>query len=416
MKTKNILAYILLFSTLLFTACNSFEEESDAGEVNEIDVKISVQSLVPGVTSYEGFSITFKNVKYGTVYTSELSESSVTQLKVIPGIYQIDVSGEFIDESHDTYLLNGNKVNFPVVENGSTIDITVNGLRKNDLIFKEIFYAGTANNYFRNQFYEIYNNSEDQIIYLDGVHFANLAPLTATTKLPLWPAEDGDRYVYAERVWKFPGNGTDYPLAPGESCVISQFAANHQLPQYNPNSPINGFSSEFEFNMDNKNYPDQPAEDMVHVFYDGLAIKGSLPQYLTSVFGGAYVIFKPLAGDVYDPVNDTSMRTKDLSVTATKLYAKIPITYVIDAVEAGHNESMLTAKRVPAALDRGMTYVGATYNSLGVARKKVGEHKDGTPILQDLNNSTEDFDRGVVPEFRRYGSKMPSWNHTLSNK
>lgn len=110
------------------------------------------------------------------------------------------------------------------------------------------------------------------------------------------------------------------------------------------------------------------------------------------------------------------MRTKDLSVTATKLYAKIPITYVIDAVEAGHNESMLTAKRVPAALDRGMTYVGATYNSLGVARKKVGEHKDGTPILQDLNNSTEDFDRGVVPEFRRYGSKMPSWNHTLSNK
>lgn len=417
MKTKNnILSYFLLFSSLLFAACNSFDEAADAKEVGEIEVNINVKSLVAGVTSYEGFTVSFKDVKYGTVYTSQLGQDSITHLKVVSGIYQIEVSGQYIDESHDTYQLNGNKLNYPVIENGMTIDITVNGLRKTDLIFKEIFYAGTAKNYFRNQFYEIYNNSEDQVIYLDGILFANLAPLTATTKLPLWPEEDGDDYVYAERVWKFPGNGTDYPLAPGESCVISQFAANHKLPQYNPDSPIDGSSSEFEFNMDNKNFPDQPAEDMVHVFYNGLSIKGTLPQYLTSVMGGAYAIFKPLAGDVYDPANDKTMQTTDLSSTATKLFAKVPIAYVIDAVEAGHNESMLNAKRIPAVLDMGMTYVGATYNSRSVTRKKIGEHKDGTPILQDTNNSTEDFERGVIPEFRRYGSKMPSWNHTLVNK
>ncbi|HUN02100.1 MAG TPA: DUF4876 domain-containing protein, partial [Niabella sp.] len=62
----------------------------------------------------------------------------------------------------------------------------------------------------------------------------------------------------------------------------------------------------------------------------------------------------------------------------------------------------------------GMTYVGATYNGLGVARKKIAENEDGTPVLQDTNNSTDDFDRGVVPMFRRYNSKMPSWNHTLN--
>jgi len=48
-----------------------------------------------------------------------------------------------------------------------------------------------------------------------------------------------------------------------------------------------------------------------------------------------------------------------------------------------------------------------------VARKKIGENEDGTPILQDTNNSTDDFDRGVKPMLRRYGAKMPSWNHTL---
>lgn len=70
-------------------------------------------------------------------------------------------------------------------------------------------------------------------------------------------------------MWKFPGNGTEYPLAPGESCIISQFAANHQLDIYNPQSPIDGSSSEFEFNMNNPNFPDQAAYDMQHVFYQG---------------------------------------------------------------------------------------------------------------------------------------------------
>ena len=239
------------------------------------------------------------------------------------------------------------------------------------------------------------------------------ASRTAKVSLPIWPSEDGDRYVYAERLWRFPGSGNEYPLKPGESCVISQFAANHQLDIYFPDSPINGFSSDFEFNMNNANFPDQPAYDMQHVFYDGKADMGRMPQYLTSVFGGAYVIFKAPSDGSYDPVNNTKLQTRDLSGTRTTLYAKVPISYVLDAVEAGPNAEMLNAKRVPAVLDAGMTYVGATYNSLGVARKKIAENEDGTPILQDTNNSTEDFDRGLKPEFRRYGAKMPSWNHTL---
>lgn len=414
MKIKDII-YLLCFP--LLAGCESFEDASNAEDVNEISVSIEVSSLVQGVESFDGFTVTFEDVKYGTVQSETISSEN-TDFTVIPGIYKIDVSGEFTDSSHDTYMLNGNKVNYPLVTDGEVIEITVNGLRQANLLFKEIYYAGSKTplntNYFRDQFYELYNNSEDEIIYLDGIYFASLYPVTATTTLPVWPEEDGENYAYADRVWKFPGTGTDYPLLPGESCVISQFAANHQLPQYNADSPVNGFPSEFEFNMNNPNFPDQPAFDMVHVFYNGQAAMGSVPQYLTSVFGGAYVLFKPLLGETYDPVNNPTLSTTNLASTSTRLYAKIPITYIIDAVEAGHNESMLTAKRVPAALDKGMTWVGATYNSLGVARKKIGEHADKTPLLQDTNDSTNDFDRGVSPEFRRYDSKMPAWNHTLS--
>ena len=56
---------------------------------------------------------------------------------------------------------------------------------------------------------------------------------------------------------------------------------------------------------------------------------GSIPQYLTSVFGGAYVIFRVPEGEAWDPVNDENMKTTDLSKPNSNVYyAKIHILMV----------------------------------------------------------------------------------------
>lgn len=419
MKTKYLFSYILLsVITFAFSACDSFDNAIDTKTVETIEIKIDVASLVPNIQTLDGLQVKLEDVKFGVTYTTSVVDGKADVQGVAPGIYKIDVWGNARDESNDVYMLSGNKLNYPLLNKSESLSINVDGLRESILIFKEIYYTGSKTalntNYFRDQFYEIYNNSEDQTVYLDGIYFANLTPSSATTKLPLWPESDGEKYVYAERVWKFPGSGTDYPLAPGESFVVAQYAANHQLPQYNPASPVDCSSAEFEFYMGSTTYTDQPAVNMLHVFYNNSALIGSVPQYLTSVFGGAYVMFKPLNGEQYDPVNTEELKTPDLNSTSSKppIYAKISRTYVIDAVEAVDNESKLSAKRMPASLDKGATYVGAIYNSLGVARKKVGDHADGTPILQDTNDSSDDFDRGVVPQFRRYNSKKPSWSQS----
>ena len=412
---RNLNKYIsavITVAILFLTACESFSDALKTKEVTPISVTVNSRFSLPGFDSAEGLKIVFSNYEEALKIEKEFTASSVTVDGLTPGLYSVVISGRLQNSEGVWYYLNGSLVNYPIVDGNSVIDISVNGMQISPLVFKEIFYSGTAKFYFRNQFYEIYNNSDRQL-YLDGIYFANLYPGKATTKLPIWPEEDGDRYVYAERVWKFPGEGTTYPLQPGESCVISQFAANHQLEIYNPDSPINGFSSEFEFNMNNPRFPDQPAYDMVHVFYDGLADMGRMPQYLTSVFGGAYVLFEVPEGESYDPVNDLSLQTKDLGSTRPDIFAKIPIEYVLDGVEAVDNDTKINAKRMPGVLDAGITTVNGTYNSLGVARKKIAENPDGTPVLQDTNNSTDDFDRQVVPMFRRYNSKMPAWNHTL---
>ncbi|MDY3789624.1 DUF4876 domain-containing protein [Bacteroides fluxus] len=414
---------IFVLTALALVSCEQFREANDAENIAPISVSVKLRLEMENLTLVEDLLVKFDNYNEGLHLEKGFRSENVQVDGIVPGIYTISVSGMATDREGGEYYLNGNLVNRALFDNGTSLELPLKGLKISPLVFKEIYYAGSRTPlnaaYFRDQFYEIYNNSAETQ-YLDGIYFANLTPGKATTSLPLWPEEDGDDYVYAERVWKFPGNGKEYPLASGESCVIAQFAANHKLQQYNPDSPVDCSSSEFEFNMNNPNFPDQPATDMVHVFYNGKSEIGRIPQYLTSVFGGAYVLFKVAEGDTWDPVNDLSMKTTDLRKPNSKnFYAKIPVRYVLDAVEAIDNESMVNAKRIPAVLDAGLTYVGATYCGLGVARKpsmnENGEflrRENGALIFQDGNNSTDDFEKKVVPELRRYGTGMPSWNHS----
>ncbi|CDD81755.1 putative uncharacterized protein [Bacteroides sp. CAG:462] len=408
-----------------FASCEDFKDANRAETVAPIEVSVNLTLDVTNVASTENFTVRFDNYDEDLHIAEEFDGIDAISVDgIIPGIYTVTVSGTVYNEEGDEYTVNGNIVNKAIYQSGTSLDITVQGLRVSPLLLKEIYYAGSRTPaggvYFRDQFYEIYNNSEETE-YLDGIYFANLTPGKSSTTLPVWPESDGNNYAYAERVWRIPGNGTDYPLAPGESCVISQFAANHQLQIYNPNSPIDGSVSEFEFNMNNASFPDQPAVDMVHVFYEGKADMGSIPQYLTSVFGPAIVIFKVPKGESYDPVNDPNLSTIDLSKPGSDTYyAKIPIGYVLDAVECIDNAAAIDAKRVPGVLDAGVTYVGSTYCGLGVARKpqtdENGEYvynAAGALLFRDTNNSTDDFEGGVVPMIRRYGTGMPAWNHTL---
>lgn len=420
MKLMKHICLSVTLASLLLSSCSSFSDAIDAEKVSYISVNVKTNLLISGLTDFTNLKIELKNYDEGLVITKTFAQE-LTVDSLIPGIYDILISGRADDENGESFLMSGSLAKVAILSDKKIVEMQADGVNIKPLVFSEIYYCGSKtplnSNWFRDQFYEIYNNSLEEI-YLDGLYFANLVPTATTTTIPTWPETDGSDYVYADRVWKIPGNGTDYPLAPGESFVIAQFAANQQLDIYNPTSPINCYNAEFEFNMNNANFPDQPAADMLHVFYNGKSDIGTVPQYLTSVFGGAYVIFKVPEGEVYDPVANLGLQTKDLSgnLSKTAIYAKIPIRYVLDAVEAGRNEADIQRKRVATILDAGMTYVGNTYIGQGVARKMIGQNDNGTPILQDTNNSTDDFERNVIPQFRRHGSQMPAWNHSLQGK
>ena len=421
---KRISLYLLACASVILTGCTqAFDNLSGAKEVENISVGVNVKIDIDDLESLSNLIVRLDNYEEDLHYTVTTTEENVVMNDVLPGIYTVSVSGTGLDNVGFEYLLNGSLVNVALTQNGQQMNIDLLGLKKSSLIFKELYFAGCrtakGTTYFKDNYYEVYNNSSNTV-YLDGMHITCLAPTRATTKLPVWPEEDGNKYCYGDRVWKVAGSGTDYPLQPGESVVFALFGANHQLEIYNPASPVDLSVAEFEFHFGHVNYPDQPAMNMEHVFCNGQKEITSGMQWLCSVFGPAMVIFRVPEGDVWDPVNDPNLSTKNLATTSKTLYAKIPIEYVLDAVECVDNDTYINAKRVPAVLDAGIAWVGSTYCGLSVTRKFATDENGnpeinafGAHVYMDTNNSSDDFECGVVPELRRHGAKMPSWNHSL---
>ena len=81
------------------------------------------------------------------------------------------------------------------------------GSVKGSLVFSEIYFCGSKPelgfSYFRDQFYEIANNT-CEVQYLDGLHFGHTDAIDFNKTRPIWPESDSGRYIYLDRVWKFP--------------------------------------------------------------------------------------------------------------------------------------------------------------------------------------------------------------------
>ena len=287
---KKINIYLLALIALVATSCTkAFDNLSDASEVTPITLKFNLNVEAEDLVGYD-LTLKLTNYDENLEYSFPATTTNIEATGIVPGIYTAVISGKGFSSNAEVseYLMNGSLVNEPFTTNGKSYTMTVKAGIKGNVIFKELYFCGVPSYYFRDQCYELYNNS-NSVVYLDGLHIANLAPSTATTSLPTW--EDGlENYVYAERVWKFPGNGTDYPLQPGESIIVAQHARNHQ--EANAESPVDLSGAEFEFYMGSTTYADMPAVNMDHVFYQGKADIGTVPQWLVSVFGGAYIIFK----------------------------------------------------------------------------------------------------------------------------
>lgn len=266
---------------------------------------------------------------------------------------------------------------------------------KEGLIIKQVYYTGSKKldntTYFSDQFFEIYNNS-NTIIYTDGLMIAdvygNSGQINANS-LPT-PFKDITDSVYLNSIWRIPGNGTQYPLAPGKSIIIAQDGIDHKNdPNGNPNSPCDLSKADWETYNQRSDNRDLDAPNVPNL--DRFYFTGGF-DWLLTVFGPSLVIFT--VADTTELV-DTPVPGSSFLAPRKRLHIK----NVIDGFEALMNANSSGYKRIPAGVDAGFVFASGTYTSETAVRKNNGTLVGGVFQYDDTDNSTEDYEVKVLTGF-----------------
>lgn len=405
---KNFLMLAVLASAVI-AGCN---KTPDGPETYTATITLEAEE---GVTIPDDIEFNVVAINFDTKQeTTVKAENNVAEVNgLIAGNYTFMASAKQSSESGaQQTLYSGALTNVSILKD-EELTMKIGTTKLSTLVLKELFYnagkteAGKV--YMKDQFYEIYNNSEE-VVYADGLCFGHLTPEQATGKMNYeWPDEyPTDKYVFFNRIMQIPGKVGDkkYPVAPGESIILCQYATNHTIADLNPNS-IDLSSCEFEYyEKTNIAHTDEAAINLNMVY----PINPSSPYKIWTItaFGPAMAMFFPEEEFSVDKV------ASDKNYPTVQAYP-VPVSLILDAVEAIHDETQVKNKRVPASLDAGYIWVvddaGEPALQVGksIVRKVAETREDGRVILQDTNNTTNDFEL-KKREIRRYGAKAPAWN------
>ena len=430
---KRYINYIAAFVAALFSV-SCAEMVNDAREAEKVQlIQVAYKVDINDFTAADGnqvsapeewysqIKVTFNNFAEGIETTVGVDANGVATAELIPGIYNIMASTDKKQEyAHRKYIVNGLAQNVPLTTNTTSVSegnsIKINPVMDSPLCIREMYYAGSEGGYFRDQFYEIYNNG-DEVVYLDHFCLAHLVPEYATASLPEWPAEDYKdpetkkelKYAHAVTLWQIQGDGDDYPLAPGESIVLAQEAADHtKIETWAGFGLVDTSHADWELWSGNHDRVNPDVPDLPYVFWSGWIMT---MQWLTSVDGSAMALYQPRKNLTFGDAEywQEGVTTSAQVGSGGQQYVRIPIADIYDAVECIPTSADMNMKRVPGILDSGAATVDGYYNGKSISRKIDSYREDGSPIFQDTNNSSVDFEVFDAPMIRRHNVKQPAW-------
>lgn len=444
MNFKQLLITSILATTTVGFVASCKKNTPEIGDENTVKA-IAMQIKVAPIT-VNGIDLPIANTKINitnrtssTEYTTTTDSTGLAIFSdLTPGTYTINaaltvsaatynaISGDNVTED-----LSFNQVLSDVqIMSDTTLDMTLVASKVGDWVIKQVYYAGSHVNMgasFRDVFVEIYNNS-NQIMYADSLILTEVhgrPSNAASDKLQAngqfdWSQSIGNNvsnanegYVYSSGMYMIPSNGTKTlnPVNPGESIIIAATAINHKAP-YTNNNNISVTVQDPTLTVDLSNadfevyaYPYKLALDPTAAAFasdlDNPAVPNMNVLHMTTVTdlilnatgNESFAIVEP--GNYFDFNNLVKVPLPTVTnITATTaLYVRVPVASIVDAVELQHPvSSSRVARRLPTAVDAGAFNVpGGQYSSQSAVRKTKRTTDDGRKILQDTNNSSQDF-------------------------
>ncbi len=399
-------ATLIAIMAIGFVAC-----DDDEVKLANLDVTVEAASSFTGLSMADIY-VYITNTVDGGVDSALTDASGIAAfINVAPGTYAVSATMELTDEEAGAASGYYEEMTLNAVENNvallggfdSEVTLTLDGKASSSLVIKEFYYSGandpTWSILFKDQFVEIYNNS-DEVVYADGLYLASLAPTTngsdPSTDVAL--GLDLEQYIYADKVAQVPGSGTDYPIQPGESIIIA-FNAVDWTDGGTNDFTVDLSIADFElyavdwleslgrtgntwFDIDNADVTNM---NMIYLNIENYG------QFNFNSTGASIAIFRS------ETEPSTIITDPNSSETSPIYYMQINTADVIDGIDMLYDAEAALYKRLPAGIDAGFNYVeGSSYTSQSV-RRKVAKTVDGRKILQDTNNSTNDFEVLALP-------------------
>ncbi|MEC3879695.1 DUF4876 domain-containing protein [Parapedobacter sp. 10938] len=379
---------LVLGIALAFQAC---KKDVPALERTAVTVAVTNPEGIDNV-SIDAATLTLTEINSGATYSATVFENGQFTIDAPAGSYAVTVIGS-VSYSRDGFDYDGEVRG---VQNGVVISGTEKALtlelflynNKTGFVLSEIYFTGSqtpeGKTYNGDKYFVVYNNS-DVVLYADGLVFAESDFLT-TTKREYTPDVMASAFTSATIVM-IPGDGDDYPVQPGASVVVANNAIDHR--EFNANS-IDLSGADFEVELLSALNVDNPqVTDLVNVAPYLTMHNRGFKSYVLAKFEGDVEAFQ--AQQAYEYEYDRgggSMRT-------VASY-KIPNEWIVDAVNLSVESEFEWIVTDPS-LDMGWTYCGKVNsddNRYGksVRRKVASTTADGRQVLQDTNNSTEDFE------------------------
>lgn len=378
-----------------------------------------------------GVVVKLTDTSTGQQYEATTSDEGKATLQLLPGTYNIEVSKSLTKEQSNSLFGFDNEANFAASKQGLTISKEANTItfkmstsRMGDLVIKQIYYTGsnlqTAAKYY-DSFFEVHNNSSDTL-YLDGIYFAKLQgvqKLSASNKGKKgydaegkydWSQAEGleglgekanTDYVYAKTVIAFPGNGKEYPLAPGKSKIVAASARNHKepipgQPVSNPELTLDLSRAHFEVYLDPSFVKNGATLDTDNPAVTNMVIlhKSGGKDFLLDTMGReAYILFRDTKENFESYKRVPAPTVTDANLDTAPKQVQIPVDKIIDGVNAQNfKDSDYLPHRLPNSIDAGELKANSFYSS-EVFIRKVKDTRNGITRYQDTNNSSNDFDR-----------------------
>ncbi len=386
MKRTDIFRCLMVLGGIVFLCAGCMPSTADISPVREVAVKIRFEESDFVDTRYAHKEVEIKGTRtsYKTVTDAE---GMAVFHDLLPGVYNLSVS-TVLPEADRVNMVNPPVENNDVVVNGVLPNISVYedysgelvlsiGIRQS-LIFSKVYYSGTKNannkNYDVDQYIELYNNS-DVTVSTENIHIA----LLETESTPFF-ADEKEEYVYAKDVFRLPTR----EVAPRESILIARQAIDHTV-----DAPKSLDLSSADYEIKSAKYPQNALVEQLPHVYKSLPTIDFLNLF---VGGGNQLVLFRYAGDI----QDLPKKQKPNAPASAAWYLQIETRMVLDGVEFLKYNAKgvdLSKKRLPATIDASYQTISTTSGRTRecMERKVAKIEVDGRIVLQDTNNSLEDF-------------------------